>query len=155
MNAWLLVVALLWAQDPEIVAPEGAPPEPPADTATSAPPPPVLLEPPPVVGQSTVITVRDEFERAAPGATVQVVHRPGLDGERQMAVGITDSRGRVEWVPEVAGVTSVRAGEHTVPVAVASAGVPTGTATVLGLLLLAGLGFTAWGLAARRPRRRS
>ena len=113
----------------------------------------VTVDPPPRVGEESVVEVLDEFERAEPGATVQVVHRPGLDGERQIAIGITDSRGRVRWTPEVAGVAVLRAGDRRTPVVVGWTGVPPTTASLLAMLMLAAVGLMGYGLLPRRRRR--
>jgi hypothetical protein len=113
----------------------------------------VTVDPAPRVGVETVVEVVDELETAEPGATVQVTHRPGLDGERQIAIGITDSRGRVRWTPEMGGVAILRAGDRLAPVVVGWSAVPPATASLLVLLLLAALGLTGYGLLPRRPLR--
>lgn len=113
----------------------------------------IAFEPEPVAGAETVILVTDDLSRPEPGATVQVVHRPGLAGERQVAIGITDSRGRVLWTPELGGVARVRAGEASVDVVVARSALPAGTATLLGLLFAGGLAAVLYGFTPHRRRR--
>ena len=63
----------------------------------------VTLEAPALIGAEVVIAVTDEQGDPAGGETVRVVHRPGLAGEREVAVGITDGRGRVRWTPDASG----------------------------------------------------
>src|SRR5690606_11937455 len=83
----------------------------PAPGAVPDPVEPLTWAPPPRAGQETTLTLTDLRERPVAGATVQVVYREGLGGERQRAVGITDSRGRVRWTPELSGVVEIRAGD--------------------------------------------
>src|SRR5690606_23043937 len=71
----------------------------------------ITIEDPPRPGEETVVVVTDDAGRPRAGETVRVIHRPGLGGEREVAVGITDARGRVRWTPQMDGVTIVRAGE--------------------------------------------
>jgi hypothetical protein len=79
----------------------------------------VQLERPGEVGVETVIVVHDDQDAPRPGQTVRVVFRPGLAGEREQAVGITDGRGRVRWTPNAAGLAKIRAGEAWQTVSVA------------------------------------
>lgn len=95
----------------------------------------VQIEPPPVVGVQTVVSVVDSAGQGRPGETVRVVHRPGLDGERELAIGITDGFGRVAWTPDQAGVATVRAGASITPVRISWVGLPTGTLAVAGVTL--------------------
>ncbi len=134
MIAWILALSLALADAPAEV------------------PPPLTFEPPPEVGAESVITVTDDLGRIQPGATVQVLHRPELDGERQIAIGITDSRGRVRWTPELAGVARVRAGDIAEPVVVGRPGPPPTAVTLLALLLAGAAGGTVYGFAAWRRR---
>jgi len=100
------------------------------------------------------VTLHGDLGRPEPGATVQVVYRPGLDGERQRAIGITDSLGRVRWTPEVGGVAEVRAGQERRLVAVAWPSPPLGSVVLLVLIALSGLGFSGYGWRAHSARRR-
>ncbi len=148
---WLLLVLTSPAQD----APDIAPP-PPADVVSVPEPlPPLSWDSAPRAGVESTLLLVDAQERPVPGATVQVVHRGGLGGERQRAIGITDSRGRVRWTPELPGVAEVRAGDARRPVAIAWSRRPVGTLAALALLVLAGLGFAGYGWTPRSARRRS
>ena len=102
-------------------------------------------------GTESVVLVTDEIGDPRSGETVRVVHRPGLAGEKELAVGITDGRGRVRWTPETAGITRIRAGEQVQVFRVVPAHLPTTTAVVLALLGTAGLGALGYGI--RGPRR--
>lgn len=110
----------------------------------------ITLEPPPVVGQqSTIVVLSDEGE-PAPGRTVQVMHRPGLAGETEEAIGITDGLGRVRWTPSMAGVSVLQAGEESVPIQVGWAAAPWNTLSWLMLLILASLAGLAYDQSKRR-----
>ena len=111
----------------------------------------VTLAEPPQIGGEVWVHVTDEDTPLA-GETVRVLHRPGLHGESEVAIGITDSRGRVRWQPSISGVAELRAGSETQRVVVASPP-PTGTSVLLALLALLGLGALAIGSRARTWRR--
>jgi len=111
----------------------------------------VTVEIPPALGAETVLVVLDDEGRPRTGETVRVVHRPGMAGELEVAIGITDGRGRVRWTPEVPGVAIVRADEETQEFNVERAELPTGTLTLLLLLLLASATSMLYGIAYR-PR---
>ena len=111
------------------------------------------FSPDPAAGIETTISVRDADGEADPGETVQVLHRPGLDGERQVAIGITDSRGRVTWTPAISGVAVVRAGTDTQPVAIRWSETPPTTAILLALLACSAMGALGYGVLPRRARR--
>lgn len=115
----------------------------------------ITLEEPPRVGVETVIHVADDAGRPRAGETVRVVHRPGLGDERELAVGITDARGRVRWTPQVDGVTTVRAGDERLSVRVVPVEPPLGTLTMLVVLCLAALGSLGYGLHRPGPKPRS
>ncbi len=112
----------------------------------------IELELPPMLGEETIVVVTDERGETRPGETVRVVHRPGLAGEREFAVGITDGRGRVRWTPEMPGVARLRAGDEPLEVRVARADPPVGTPLLLGLVGALGLGALAWGLGTGARR---
>lgn len=116
----------------------------------------VEIEPPPAVGQESIVRVVDDTNEARPGRTVRVVHRPGLAGEREVAIGITDGRGRVRWSPVDVGVAVIRVDDATRAVRISRAEPPLDAITLLGLLALAGSASLAFGVAprARNPRRR-
>jgi hypothetical protein len=114
-----------------------------------------LDEAPAREGTESVLLVTDEAGDPRSGETVRVVHRPGLAGEKELAVGITDGRGRVRWTPEASGITRIRAGEEIEVIRVATVGLPTTPIVVLGLIGAAGLGALGYGVGGpRRPRRR-
>lgn len=104
----------------------------------------IVLDPPPRVAETSVITITRDGEPRA-GATVRAILRPGLDRESEIAIGITDSRGRVRWTPDVAGVIEIRADGEQQRARVAWAGQQLGTAMILALLGALGLGATAIG----------
>ncbi len=109
----------------------------------------VGFESPPAEGAETVVTVARDGEPVG-GATVRVVLRPGLAGSREVAVGITDGRGRVQWTPEAGGLTAVRAGDEVVTVLVAAQQPPAATLVTLGALVAAAAAFLGVGLARAR-----
>jgi hypothetical protein len=112
----------------------------------------VTFEVPPVQAVETVvIATRTDGEPLA-GATVRVVYRPGLAGEHEQAIGITDGRGRITWTPSDAGIAVVKAADQEQPLRVAPGGVPEGTAgLVIATVTLAALlaGYGAWRPGAR------
>jgi hypothetical protein len=110
----------------------------------------VATEAEPHQGTETAITLTDADGQPASGETVRVVHRPGLAGEQELAVGITDGRGRVKWTPSQPGVTRIRAGDQVLLVRVAPAAVGASTPVSLGLLAAIALGALLWGFAERR-----
>ena len=110
----------------------------------------LTVDPAPTQGvESTVLVTGDDLAPRA-GVTIRVVHRPGLDGTRELSVGITDTRGRVRWTPELAGTAVLRSDNDALPLAVAWQGAPPETLILLGLLVAgalvaAGYGvFTGW-----------
>jgi len=115
----------------------------------------ITIEDPPRPGEETVVVVTDDAGRPRAGETVRVIHRPGLGGEREVAVGITDARGRVRWTPQMDGVTVVRAGEERLSVRVTPAETPLGTVTLLVVLSLAALGSLGYGLVRPGPKSRT
>lgn len=115
----------------------------------------ITIEDPPRPGEETVVVVTDDAGRPRAGETVRVIHRPGLGGEREVAVGITDARGRVRWTPQMDGVTIVRAGEERLSVRVLPTETPLGTVTLLVVLSLAALGSVGYGLVRPGPKSRN
>jgi len=112
----------------------------------------IVVESPPVAGQEVTITVVDDVSMPVPQATVRAIHRPGLPGERDLAVGLTDARGRVYWTPSDGGPMLLRARDEEAVVHVDYAQAPT---TSLVLLLGSaglGLGLLLWGLWPARSR---
>lgn len=112
----------------------------------------VRPETPPEVGVETVLAVLDAEGQGRPGQTVRVVHRPGLAGEKELAIGITDGRGRVRWTPEQPGVARLRAGDETLELAVRGGGAPAPTLVLLGVLLVGGVGSLLFGFGTFRRR---
>lgn len=96
----------------------------------------ITLEVPPVTGVETVVVVQDVRGEPRGGQTVRVIHRPGLAAEQELAVGITDGRGRIRWTPSATGVAWIRAGDEILPLRVA--GPAPGSALLLGIALLVG-----------------
>ena len=109
----------------------------------------IEVDTPPVLGAETVVVLRDAQGNGRGGETVRVIHRPGLGGEREVAVGITDGLGRVRWTPEVGGVARLEAGEEQLRTVVAQ---PPPAETVVGLILLflCGVAGIFWGVGFGR-----
>jgi hypothetical protein len=117
----------------------------------------VDFEVPPREGVETVVVVTapgigEEAPQPVAGATVRVTHRPGLAGEKELAIGITDGRGRVRWVPGEGGVADVRANDEVERVRIDSGGVPPVEAGLGGTLLVAGLLALRHGLRSKRKK---
>lgn len=104
-------------------------------------------------GEEVLVEVTDSTKEPLIGETVRVVHRPGLSGEREVAVGITDARGRVRWTPESPGVARLRAGDEWQAIRVAPASTPSGVPALLGVLGALGCGALAYGLGLGTGRR--
>ncbi|MEQ1504121.1 MAG: hypothetical protein ABMB14_17895 [Myxococcota bacterium] len=114
----------------------------------------IALETPPIRGGETVVVVQDDAGDARSGETVRVIHRPGLAGEKELAIGITDGRGRVRWTPEVDGVARIRAGEATTVVRVEPDEAPIASVVVLALVSAAAVGALGYGLVGPGGTRR-
>ena len=106
----------------------------------------------PVENHEVTITLVDDAGRAREGVGVRVIHRPGLRGEEQLSLGVTDSLGRVRWKPEHSGTATIRAADETLDLLVVPTTIPATTLTWLGLCVLACLG--ALGVGIVRWRRR-
>ena len=95
-----------------------------------------------MAGQELTIVVLDDISQPVPQATVHAIQRPGLPGERDVAAGLTDARGRIYWTPSEGGPLLLRAREDQLVVHVAHEEAPTMTllllsaSAALGLLLL-------------------
>jgi hypothetical protein len=112
----------------------------------------IVLEQEATVGVEVVVEVTDAEGHPRPGETVRVLHRPGLTGEREFAIGITDGRGKVRWTPELPGVADLGAGDEHLDLSVARVDAPTASWTLLGLLALAGVAALGFGLLGERRR---
>jgi hypothetical protein len=112
----------------------------------------ILVDPDPATETEVVVTVLDDLSRPISGATVRAIHRPGLPGERDLAVGLTDARGRVYWTPAEAGTTVLRTRGESQVVHVARPAPPPTPLVVLSALGVVGLGLAGWGLWPRRRR---
>lgn len=109
----------------------------------------VELSTPPVRGEEVLLTVTDELGEPEAGVTVRVVHRAGLAAASEMAIGISDARGEVPWVPVQSGVAEVVAGDEILPVRIAWTHTPSGPVSALVLLLIAALSGLGYGLRRR------
>ncbi|MCB9686937.1 MAG: hypothetical protein H6735_18000 [Alphaproteobacteria bacterium] len=109
----------------------------------------VTLDAAPVQGTEVVIEVRDDLGDPDSGETVRVVHRPGLAGTRELAIGITDGRGRVRWTPAEGGVARVRAGDQVLDLRIEPEHRPDLTLSVLVALSLLGLGLLGFAVGYR------
>ena len=107
----------------------------------------ISVDPPPAVGTESVVVLTDSEGRPGAGETVRVVHRPGMAGEAEIAIGITDTRGKVRWKPGVPGLSVVRVGRETTEVRVGRAEWPAGIVTLVLLLVAASLLALLNGLA--------
>jgi hypothetical protein len=110
----------------------------------------LALEAPPVAGATQNVTVLDDSGAPIPGATVRVAYRSGLDGAREMSLGITDGLGRVRWPIDGPGRVELLIADEVLPMSVAAAEVPWETVTLLSLLFL----FSAIALVAGVTGRR-
>jgi hypothetical protein len=109
----------------------------------------ITVEAPPRAGKETVVVVQDEQGNPRGGQTIRVVHRPNLPGEQELAVGITDGRGRIRWTPRSAGVAWVRAPDDHLPVRVAGP-LPVSVPLLTIALLASGVAALARGVVWRR-----
>ena len=110
----------------------------------------IVVEPPPAAGVETAVTVLDDLSRPISGATVRAVARPGLDGERDLAVGLTDNRGRVYWTPGRGGPYLLQVRTETKRVHVAYDGADNESMVLLIALGIIGLLASVIGLWPRR-----
>lgn len=83
---------------------------------------PLRVTPLPRVGVESVVEVGEEAPVG--GAPVRVIFRPGLPGQHEAAVGITDAAGQVRWTPAEPGAVMIEAGELSAVVHVAPSAVP-------------------------------
>ena len=95
--------------------------------------------------QEVKLALTDADGQPRSGETVRVIHRPGIAGESELAIGISDGRGRVRWTPQVAGVATVRAGDETLSVRIEPAEPPVASIVTLTLVALGAGGALAFG----------
>lgn len=112
----------------------------------------VTFEAPPEPGGQVGVVVTAPDARPAAGATVRAIVGPGLPTEREVAIGITDARGRVLWQPDASGRVSVRADEQVQDVLVAWVAPPTDAVVMLALLVATALGALLRGARPARLR---
>lgn len=103
----------------------------------------ITIDPPPQVEVESALVVLKDEERPAAGATVRAWLHPGLPEEREIAIGVTDARGRVLWTPEVAGRVRIEAADQELGLLVVHPQPPTGPLALLLLMIAAGVGATA------------
>jgi hypothetical protein len=116
----------------------------------------LTTEPAPVVDTESVILVTQPDGTPLGGETVRVVHRPGMVGEAEVAIGITDTRGKVRWTPVEPGLSVLRAGEQSRTLQVGRIESPKALFALLLILVVAALTALAYGLFdARKAQRRT
>ena len=106
----------------------------------------------PIHGEEVVLTVRNEREEPVQGVTVRVIHRAGLAEATEMAIGISDARGQVPWIPAQAGTAEIVAGDEVLAIEIAWTDTPTGPLSSLALLFFAALGSLGYAV---RPQNAS
>jgi len=107
-----------------------------------------------IQGRETTVTVVDDLSHPIVGATVRATWRTGLEGERDVAVGLTDARGQVPWTPDQNGTVllAVRDVNEVVQVGPLSPG-PTEIILMVAILVVACSFFTAGSIRLARDRR--
>ena len=63
----------------------------------------------PTEGESIELFVQDESGMPVSAAEVTVIYRPGSSVERDAVIGTAGADGRINWVPELAGIAAVTA----------------------------------------------
>ena len=106
-------------------------------------------------GTESIITYTNADGDPAPGVTVTIVHRPGLQGSSESAAGITDGLGRVRFVPTEGGVVEIRAQDEMLRSRVAYSPNPVEPSLLLALLAFAASGSLTLGMrrTGRKLRR--
>ncbi len=107
------------------------------------------IQPAPVIETETAVLVTREDGSAIGGATVRGIVHPGNHDEHEVAIGVTDARGRVLWTPDTSGRVTIRAGDQERDVLVAWKSAPTGVAMMLALLFLLGAASIGRSLTSR------
>jgi hypothetical protein len=85
---------------------------------------------------------------------VRVHHDHGLPRATELAIGITDARGRVRWTPAKPGLSQLQAAEETITISIAYPSIPIDTIMPWSLICLAGLAMALYGASAPTPSRR-
>jgi hypothetical protein len=106
------------------------------------------VEPALKVRNSVVVQCMDRG-RPCEGKTVSVVLRPDLSDSQELAIGVTDSRGRVRWTPDRSGVAELRADNARLRVAIPWPRPPSESLLLMVLLLATCLGSAWYGLRKR------
>lgn len=109
----------------------------------------LAMESAPVSGETINVTVLDDRGAPKPGATVRVSYRPGLDGARELSLGVTDGLGRVRWPIDAPGRAEILVDDDVIPVRVAPSEVPVPTLTLLVLLFLFSATTLVFGVTGR------
>ena len=107
------------------------------------------FEPNPREHETVEVTLRDDDDRAVAGATVRIAYRPGLDGARELSLGVSDTLGRVRWPVDAAGRAELLVDREHIPVTIAYADPPWQTLTVMALLLAFALSAIIAGITGR------
>jgi hypothetical protein len=98
------------------------------------------------------VTLLDDADRPVAGATVRVVYRPGLDGARELSLGVSDTLGRVRWPVDAGGRAELIVDREHLPVTIRYADPPWQTLTLIALLLVFAIGaIVAGATRSRRP----
>ena len=117
----------------------------------------ISFESPPQEGQETVVVVVEgepggdlaEDSQPTGGATLRVVYRPGLPGEFEQAIGITDARGRARWIPTEGGIALVESNNSSLPMRILPKSFPPTTLILLALISLGSMASAIYGLSRR------
>ena len=73
----------------------------------------ILIDHPSTTSSEITITVTNSADIPLSGVSVRAHHRPGWHDASEIAVGISDSNGRVRWAPKVSGPALLQAGTQT------------------------------------------
>lgn len=110
----------------------------------------ILWQGAPIQDEPTILQAVDDMGKPIEGETVRVIYRAGLAAAEEVAIGITDSRGEVSWVPERGGTALVVAGKQRERLSIRYAGVPVDTLATWVLMLGVCLAAFGYGMTRRR-----
>lgn len=113
----------------------------------------VVATPPPEAGAPTTLLVTDDAGAPRVGVTLSIVRHPGLPDAHEQGIGITDSRGRVRWTPDLPGPVAVHDPDRRLTLV--AVGWPAPPLSVLVPFLLLGLAVAGMAAAPRLPTPRS